>query len=141
MGLKLNQILVSSGLYFIISSFLGLINSSFNSLFALAFPVFLIFIISLTLLKQLSWVRSLTKKFPNIFLLLNVLGIYTVVYFIINIIGIVLQYMNEQGLLTSVYSIYEEWGEPAGAVIDILFFAVFIVALFIILVRSLKKSG
>lgn len=139
MSSKLNQILVSSGLYFIISSFLGLINSSFNSLFALAFPVFLIFIISLTLLKQLSWVRSLTKKFPNIFLLLNVLGIYTVVYFIINIIGIVLQYMNEQGLLTSVYSIYEEWGEPASAVIDILFFAVFIVALFTILVRSLKK--
>lgn len=139
MSSKLNQILVSSGLYFIISSFLGLINSSFNSLFALAFPVFLIFIISLILLKQLSWIRSLTKKFPNIFLLLNVLGIYTVVYFIINIIGIVLQYMNEQGLLTSVYSIYEEWGEPASAVIDILFFAAFIVALFIILVRSLKK--
>lgn len=139
MSSKLNQILVLSGLYFIISSFLGLINSSFNSLFALAFPVFLIFIISLTLLRQLSWVRSLTKKFPNIFLLLNVLGIYTVVYFIINIIGIVLQYMNEQGLLTSVYSIYEEWGEPARAVIDILFFAVFVVALFIILVRSLKK--
>ncbi len=62
MSSKLNQILVLSGLYFIISSFLGLINSSFNSLFALAFPVFLIFIISLTLLKQLSWVRSLTKK-------------------------------------------------------------------------------
>lgn len=139
MSSKLNQILVSSGLYFIISSFLGLINSSFNSLFALAFPVFLIFIISLTLLKQLSWVNSLTKKYPNIFLLLNVLGIYTVVYFIINIIGIVLEYMNEQGLLTLVYSIYEEWEEPAGAVIDILFFAVFIVALFIVLVRSLKK--
>ncbi len=44
--------------------------------------------------------------------------------------------MNEQGLLTSAYSIYEEWGEPASAVIDILFFAVFVVALFIILVRS-----
>lgn len=139
MSSKLNQILVSSGLYFIISSFLGLINSRFNSLFALAFPVFLIFIISLTLLKQLSWVRSLIKKFPNIVLLLNVLGIYTVVYFIINVIGIVLQYMGERGLLTSVYSIYEEWGEPASAAIDILFFAVFVVAFFIILVRSLKK--
>lgn len=139
MNSKLNQILVSSGLYFIVSSFFALISSSFNLLFALFFPVFLVFIISLTLLKRLSCVQNLTKKNPNIVLLLNVLGIYTIVYFIINIIGTVLQYMNEQGRLTSVYSIYEDWGEPIGAVIDILFFAVFVATLFIILVRSLKK--
>lgn len=139
MAYKFNQMLLLTGLYFIVSSFFALISSSFNLLFALFFPIFLIFIIGLTVFKQLSWTTNLTRKFPNIVLLLNVLGVYTVVQFIINLSGMILQYMNEQETLTSIYSIYEEWGEPVKAVIDILFFIVFVVALFIILVRSLKK--
>lgn len=139
MAYKFNQMLLLTGLYFIVSSFFALISSSFNLLFALFFPIFLIFIIGLTVFKQLSLTTNLTQKFPNITLLLNVLGVYTVVQFIINLSGMILQYMNEQETLTSIYSIYEEWGEPVKAVIDILFFIVFVVALFIILVRSLKK--
>lgn len=139
MAYKFNQMLLLTGLYFIVSSFFALISSSFNLLFALFFPIFLIFIIGLTVFKQLSWTTNLTQKFPNIALLLNVLGVYAVVQFIINLSGMILQYMNEQETLTSIYSIYEEWGEPVKAVIDILFFIVFVVALFIILVRSLKK--
>lgn len=140
MAYKFNQILLLTGLYFIISSFFALISSSFNLLFALFFPIFLIFIIGLTVFKQLSWTTNLKQKFPNIVFLLNILGAYTVVYFVIKILEVILQYMNKQGILTPMYSIYEEWGEPAKAVIDILFFTVFVVALFIILVRSLKNK-
>lgn len=136
---KLNQILVIGGLYFIISSFIMLINNSFNPLFAVIFPIFLIFIICLTIFKQVSWVTNLTKKFSNIVLLLNILGTYTIVYFVINLLGTILQYINEQGLLTSTHLFYEEWGEPINAGIDILFFGAFIVTLFIILIRKLKK--
>lgn len=136
---KLNQILVIGGLYFIISSFIMLINHSFNPLLAVIFPIFLIFIIGLTIFKQVSWVTNLTKNFSNIVLLLNILGTYTIVYFVINLLGTILQYINEQGLLTSTHLFYEEWGEPINAVIDILFFGAFIVTLFIILIRKLKK--
>lgn len=139
MAYKFNQILVLSGLYFIISLFFSLISSDLNQLFALIFPIFLISIIGLTLFKRVFWVASLARKVPNLVVLLNVLGAYAIIYFVVNVLGAILKYMNEQGLLTSIYAMYEEWGEPMNAVIDILFFAAFIIATFIILIRKLKK--
>lgn len=139
MAYKFNQILVLSGLYFIISLFFSLISSGLNQLFALIFPIFLISIIGLTLFKRVFWVVSLARKVPNLVLLLNVLGAYAIIYFVVNVLEAILKYMNEQGLLTSIYAMYEEWVEPMNAVIDILFFAAFIIAPFIILIRKLKK--
>lgn len=139
MGYRLNQLFVLSGLFFIISSFFTLISSSFKLLFAFSFPIYLIFIVGLILFKPLSWVSKLTKEFPNIALLLNVLGIYTIVYFVVNFLGIVLEYFNECGLLVSINTVYGEWNEPFSALVDILFFVVIVVSLIIIMVRKFKR--
>lgn len=138
---KLSQILLLCGLYFIISSFFGLISNHFNSLFAIIFPVFFIFVITLTLVRLVNWVKRIKEKLPNIALLLNILGAYTIIYFIINLFGMLIQYINSNGQRNTIYSIYEEWGELIIAAIDIVFFTVFITALFVILIKKLIKKA
>lgn len=138
---KLSQILLLCGLYFIISSFFGLISNHFNFLFAIIFPVFFIFVITLTLVGLVNWVKRIKEKLPNITLLLNVLGTYTIVYFAINLFGMLMQYINSNGQWNALYSFYEEWGELIIAATDIVFFAVFITVLFIILIKKLIKKA
>ncbi len=66
--------------------------------------------------------EKLSKKFLTLFFLLKILGVYIFIYFSTNISGMILRYLDERGLSLGLYSIYEEWGEPVNAVIDIVFF-------------------
>lgn len=89
--------------------------------------------------KQFSWVEKLSKKVPNIVFLLKILGVYIFIYFFTNISGIILRYLDERGFSLGLYSIYEEWGEPVNAVIDIVFFFVLVIALLVILIKNTGK--
>ncbi len=136
---RFNQILILSGLYYVVSSFFILANGNLNKAVACCFPIFLSIIIALMFFKQFSWVEKLSKKVPNIVFLLKILGVYIFIYFFTNISGIILRYLDERGFSLGLYSIYEEWGEPVNAVIDIVFFFVLVIALLVILIKNTGK--
>ncbi len=50
-----------------------------------------------------------------------------------------MRYLDERGFSLGLYSIYEEWGEPVNAVIDIVFFFVLVIALLVILIKNTGK--
>ncbi len=135
---KLMQVFVLSGVYFIISAFLGLISQYFNLLSAFVFPVFLFSLLFLTFFKPLNWVIKFKDNFPSIVLLLNIFGIYTIIYFMVNVMGMSLSYVI--GKDSSFSMLYQEWGEVINTGIDLMFYFGLIVALLVILVGKFREA-
>lgn len=135
---KLMQVFVLSGVYFIISAFLGLISQHFNLLAALVFPVFLFSLLFLTFFKPLNWVMKFEDNFPSVVLLLNIFGIYAIIYFTVNVLGMSLSYITGKDTVISIF--YQEWGEVINTGIDLVFYFGLIVALLLILVRKFREA-
>ena len=87
MNTKCNQILILSGGYFIISSALGMINYGVHQIFAIVFPLFLLVVGISSIFVEFGWVVDFREKYPSISLLLKILGIYTIIFFLFNILN------------------------------------------------------
>ena len=125
---KMLQILTLCGGFFIISSVLSMISYILQQICAVIFPIFLIIIVLLCIMSKLSRVTNFQIKYPDLTLLLNVLGGYVLIYFLLNIIVI--------PLLSDI--------SDYMALIDVAISFGFIVSVFItlliILVRTVKRK-
>lgn len=125
---KMLQILTLCGGFFIISSVLSMISYILQQICAVIFPIFLIIIVLLCIMSKLSRVTNFQIKYPDLTLLLNVLGGYVLIYFLLNIIVI--------PLLSDI--------SDYMALIDVAISFGFIVSVFItlliILVRTVKQK-
>ena len=68
------------------------------------------------------------EKYPSISLLLKILGLYTIIFFLLNI-------LNAIGLFSDFYQIY---GDLANGVIDFIFLLSLILALIFIFINKAK---
>ena len=128
MNTKCNQILILSGGYFIISSALGMINYGVHQIFTIVFPLFLLVVGISSIFVKFGWVVDFREKYHSISLLLKILGLYTIIFFLFNI-------LNAIGLFSDFYQIY---GDLANGVIDFIFLLSLILALIFIFINKAK---
>lgn len=128
MNTKCNQILILSGGYFIVSSALGMINYGVHQIYTIVFPLFLLVVSISSIFVKFGWVVDFREKYPSISLLLKILGLYTIIFFLFNI-------LNAIGLFSDFYQIY---GDLANGVIGFIFLLSFILALIFIFINKAK---
>lgn len=135
----MTQVFVLCGLYFIISSFLGIFVGGISHFSALVFLLFLPGVVVITIFKSFSFVATLKDKYPSLTILLNILGVYVVIYFIRNLLGILGEALCENKILNCQVREYAEWEEFLAAMIDIVFFMILMLSLIFILVRKISE--
>ena len=125
---KILQILTLCGGFFIISSVLSMISYILQQICAVIFPIFLIIIVLLCIMSKLSRVTNFQIKYPNLTLLLNVMGGYVLIYFLLNIIVI--------PLLSDI----SDYMALIDGAISFGFIVSVFISLLIILVRTVKRK-
>lgn len=137
----LTQILVLGGGYFIISSLFAIFSDIIGTAFALMFPLFLVIVIILAFLKPIEKISLFNDKHPNITLLLSIIGVYTYVYFAINLYGIILESIgSDNNYINSLVESYNYWYDIVEMVLSLAFVVSIGVSFLLILYKNIRDK-